>query len=440
MICLSHGGEMQYTVSVVGLGKVGLPLAVQYAGHGAHVIGCDINSDVVAEVNSGRTPIGDEAELEERLLRAHQAGRIEATTDTSEAVSRSNVVVIIVPLMVNANRAIDFRFIDAATESVGRGLKLGTVVIYETTLPLGTTRDRNAKNLEVASGMVAGKDFHVAFSPERIRTGRIFRDLATYPKVVGGLTPEGTDVAAAFYKSVLDADVMRVASAESAELTKLMETTYRDVNIALANEFAVFAAERGIDVYEGIEAANSQPQSHIHQPGIGVGGHCIPVYPYFMINNAHEDEVRLARQAREINDGMSRFAISTLSEPLSRIDDKRAVVLGLSYRANVKESAFSIAFYLVGALQEAGFSVDVCDPMFTDDEIRARGLNPVTIESVDSYPVVAIQALHDDLIPFRDTGFPRACVVIDGRSDLGETGAVNEKQVYFRVGSPLKRP
>lgn len=425
---------MEYTVSVVGLGKVGLPLAVQYATHGAHVIGCDVNPHVVAEVNAGRTPIGDEAHLQERLAQAHSDGAIEATTDTVEAVSRSNVVVIIVPLMVDANRNIDFRYIDSATESVAQGLKPGTLVVYETTLPVGTTRERNAATLERVSGLKAGLDFYVAFSPERIRTGRIFRDLATYPKVVGGLGEADTKVAADFYSSVLDAEVMPVSTAEAAELTKLLETTYRDINIAVANEFANFAAKRGLDVYEAIDAANSQPQSHIHQPGIGVGGHCIPVYPYFMLNNADDDEVRIARLSRAVNDSMSNRVVTDLSEVLNSIEDKRAVVIGLSYRADVKESAFSVAFQMVKALEEGGFTVHVHDPLFSEDEIRARGLVPCD-SPLDDYPVVAIQALHGSMAERKKSGFRHARLIIDGRRDLLPEASEPKTQTRYVVGS-----
>lgn len=428
----------QYHVAVVGLGKVGLPLAVQYASHGANVVGCDINFSVVDDVNHGRTPIKDEKDLEDKLAACVREGTLRATTDTSEAVAAADVVVVIVPLMVDAQRDIDFSIIDAATTSVGNGLKKGTLVVFETTLPVGTTRNRIAKKLEGASGLVASEDFYVAFSPERIRTGQIFRDLATYPKVVGGLTPKDTRVAHDFYASVLDAEIMDVSSSEAAELTKLIETTYRDINIAVANEFATFAARRGLDVYEAIDAANSQPQSHVHMPGIGVGGHCIPVYPYFMINNATDGELQIAREARKLNDGMSASVVSDLSDELDGIEDKRAVVIGLSYRANVKESAFSVAFHMVKALEDAGFNVDVFDTLFTSDEIASRGLSPASAKEIDSYPVVAIQALNHDTSEVIDTSFPNAKVVIDGRRDLGGSTS-GADQTLYRVGAPITR-
>ena len=162
-------------------------------------------------------------------------------------------------------------------------------MIFETTLPVGDTRNRYVPLLEAASGLVADRDLFVAFSPERLFTGAVFRNLATYPKLVGGIGPASTDRAARFYASVLDAEVVAMSSAEAAELSKLADTTYRDLNIAFANELARYADRIGVDILEVIRAANSQPYSHIHQPGLGVGGHCIPVYPHFLLSRAPGD-------------------------------------------------------------------------------------------------------------------------------------------------------
>ena len=175
---------------------------------------------------------------------------------------------------------------DAAVASIAPGVHAGSTVIFETTLPLGDTRGRFAPALEAASGLVADRDFFVAFSPERLFSGAVLENLAVYPKLVGGIGEASTGRAARFYASVLDPDVVAMSSSEAAEFSKLADTTYRDVNIALANEFARAADLHGIDVQEVIAAANSQPYSHIHQPGIGVGGHCIPVYPHLLLSRA----------------------------------------------------------------------------------------------------------------------------------------------------------
>ncbi len=211
---------------------------------------------------------------------------------------------MIVPLMLSDEQLPDYRMIDPATDAMAVGLRPGTLVIFETTLPVGDTRRRFGPAIERGSGLAVGDGeagFLLAFSPERVYSGRVFHDLATYPKLVGGVDAASTERALAFYRSVLPAPVWDLTTAEAAEFAKLAETTYRDVNIALANEFARYAERVGVDVLEVIRGANSQPFSHIHQPGIGVGGHCIPVYPHFLISRA--PELQIPELARRVNDG-----------------------------------------------------------------------------------------------------------------------------------------
>ncbi len=274
-------------VAVVGLGKIGLPLAVQYARRGRAVIGCDINPGVVETINAGKSHVCEEAGLADEVRSLVSMGLLSATQDTVWAVRQADVVVVIVPVIVDEQHRADFEWIDAATASIGEGLRPGTLVIYETTLPVGTTAQRFRPILEHASHLQAGKDFYLAYSPERVSSGHIFRDLQNYPKVVGGIDAASTAAAVSFYRSVLDAGVISMFSTNDAEFVKLIETTYRDVNIALANEYARYADAHGLDVAAAIAAANTQPYSHIHTPGVGVGGHCIPVYPYFLMQGLH---------------------------------------------------------------------------------------------------------------------------------------------------------
>ena len=297
------------TVTVVGAGKMGLPLAAQFASHGWSVIAVDVNEAVVAALNEGRAHVAEEPDLAERVAAAHAAGRLRATTDGAAAARESDVVVLIVPVMLDDEQHPDYRHMDAAADAIAPGVRAGTTVIFETTLPVGDTRSRYAPRLEAASGLVADRDFFVAFSPERLFTGAVFRNLATYPKLVGGIGPASTERAARFYASVLDAEVVAMSTAEAAELSKLADTTYRDLNIAFANELARYADRIGVDVLEVIRAANSQPYSHIHEPGLGVGGHCIPVYPHFLLSRAPEME--LVALSRRVNDGQVGIAIQT---------------------------------------------------------------------------------------------------------------------------------
>ena len=274
-------------IALVALGKIGLPLAVQFAKKGHHVIGCDVNQNTVDLVNAASEPFPGEAHLAEYLKDVVGSGHLRATTDTTSAVAEADAVVVVVPLFVDNDGVPDFGWMDAATEKIAAGLKPGTLVSYETTLPVGTTRNRFAPAIEKISGLGAGIDFDLVFSPERVLTGRVFADLRKYPKLVGGINEKSTKAGIDFYQAVLDFDdrpdltqpngVWDLLTCEASEMAKLAETTYRDVNIALANQFALFAQGANIDIAKVIAASNSQPFSHIHQPGIAVGGHCIPI-------------------------------------------------------------------------------------------------------------------------------------------------------------------
>ncbi len=423
-------------IAVVALGKIGLPLAVQFAKKGHHVIGCDVNQKTVDLVNAGTEPFPGEAHLAEYLSESVKSGHLTATTDTTTAVSQSDAVVIVVPLFVDEEGIPDFGWMDAATEKIAQGLKPGTLVSYETTLPVGTTRNRFAPALEKGSGLVAGKDFHLVFSPERVLTGRVFADLRKYPKLVGGINEASTKAGIKFYEAVLDFDdradlsekngVWDLGTAEASEMAKLAETTYRDVNIALANQFAIFAEGANIDIAKVIAASNSQPYSHIHQPGIAVGGHCIPIYPRFYLWN--DPEATVVRSAREANAKMPEHAVSLLSGALGDLKGKKVAVLGVSYRGGVKESAFSGVFGTVTALKSRGAEVVVNDPMYSDEEIAGLGFTPYAIGgNVDA---VILQADHKEYKGLSKNDFPGVKAVVDGRRAMS---AKNFEGITFRV-------
>ncbi|MFC6705736.1 nucleotide sugar dehydrogenase [Flexivirga alba] len=412
-------------ITVVGLGKIGLPLAVQFARSGHQVFGADVSQRVVDQVNDGNEPFPGEEHLQEYLAEVVSAGQLTATTDTTTAVSNSDAVVVVVPLFVDDGARPDFGWMDSATDDIARGLTTGTLVIYETTLPVGTTRTRWKPKLEQGSGLTEGTDFHLVFSPERVLTGRVFADLRKYPKLVGGLSDDGGKAATAFYEQVLQFDerpdlergngVWDLGSAEAAEMAKLAETTYRDVNIGLANQFGRFAAKNGIDVYQVIEASNSQPYSHIHRPGIAVGGHCIPVYPRLYLWN--DPDATVVRAAREANAAMPAYTVGLAAGAAGgSLTGKTVAVLGASYRGGVKETAFSGIFGTVDALRQAGAVVKVHDPMYSDDELAGFGWDAYELGSPTD--VVIVQADHAAYAGLSADDVPGATVVVDGRKIL----------------------
>ena len=423
-------------IAVVALGKIGLPLAVQFAMKGHHVIGCDVNQKAVDLINAGTEPFPGEAHLDEYLKKTVASGHLVATTDTKTAVAQCEAVVIVVPLFVDNDGIPDFGWMDAATKDIAEGLKPGTLISYETTLPVGTTRTRFAPALEKISGLKAGVDFHLVFSPERVLTGRVFADLRKYPKLVGGIDAASTKAGIDFYKAVLDFDdrpdltqangVWDMGSAEASEMAKLAETTYRDVNIGLANQFAIFAETANIDIAKVISASNSQPFSHIHQPGIAVGGHCIPIYPRFYLWN--HPEATVVRAAREANATMPAHAVGMLAGALGSLKDKTVAVLGISYRGGVKESAFSGIFPTVTALKAAGANVLVHDPMYTDEEIIGYGFTPFSMGS--KVEGLILQADHSEYKELTSASFPGVKAVIDGRRTMNPS---NFPGVDFRV-------
>jgi nucleotide sugar dehydrogenase len=408
-------------IAVIALGKIGLPLAVQFASKGHDVVGVDVNAAAVDLINAGIEPFPGEAHLQEKLTELVGSGKLRATTDYAEAVPGADAIVLVVPLFVDEEAHPDFGWMDSATRSLGAHLSPGTLVSYETTLPVGTTRNRWKPLLEETSGLTEGVDFHLIFSPERVLTGRVFADLRKYPKLIGGLSEAGADRAVDFYNAVLDFDerpdlarpngVWDLGSAEASELAKLAETTYRDVNIGLANQFARFAGRSGIDIYQVIEATNSQPYSHIHQPGIAVGGHCIPVYPRLYLWN--DPEATIVAAAREANAGMPDYTVGLLEGAHGDLVGQRVAVLGAAYRGGVKETAFSGVFATVASLTQRGAVVLVHDPLYTDEELATLGFVPFHLgEMADA---VIIQADHAEYKALTSAAVPGVRTVVDGR-------------------------
>ncbi len=367
-------------VSVIGLGKMGLPIAAYIAINGADVSGIDIDPAIVASIDAGECPIHGEAGLEKAVADAVENGTLRAST-TYESVTDADVVVVLVPLLA-IDGVPDFRVLDSAVESLADNLDGETLVVFETTLPVGTTKDRFAKRLRESAPATL-----VAFSPERVFSGRVFQDLETYPKIVGGVDDASTTAAVQFYESVLSAEVWPVASSEDAEMVKLAETTYRDLNIAYANELARICDRLGLDVTDVIKGANSQPFSHIHAPGIGVGGHCIPHYPHLLLNAGVPSE--LISLGRSVNDSMPQLAADKLSSMLGTLQGKNIVALGVAYRPGVREHVSSPVFGLDTAVRAAGGDLQVTDPLYEPDAVRALGLDPWDGESTpDAFVLV----------------------------------------------------
>ncbi len=425
-------------ICIIGLGKIGLPLAVQCASSGQGVIGVDISRDVVDSVNSGIPPFSGELDLDNKLSEVVAKGLLEATTDIGVAVKNSSVVMVVVPLVVDRFSKPDFTIIDKVTETVGSALQKGTLVTYETTLPVGTTRNRFTTKLVELSGLVVGEELFVVHSPERVFSGRIFKDLRSYPKLVGGVDDASTQKGVDFYSSVLEFDkrpelsrpngVWTMDSAEAAELAKLAETTYRNVNIGLANEFAEFAESQEIDIYQVIEASNSQPFSYIHQPGIAVGGHCIPVYPKFYLSTAPNSKIPLT--AIEVNENVAERAVEKIRNRIDSLKGLRAVILGASYRGGVKETSFSGVYRISDALEKNEANVLVHDPLFENKELSNLGFKPYNFGEICD--IAILQAEHNQYLKITPEDMPGIKLMYDGRNFLNSDNW--ESIDFLRIG------
>ncbi|RLM54042.1 nucleotide sugar dehydrogenase [Halobellus sp. Atlit-31R] len=373
------GGDV--TVAVYGLGKMGLPVAAVLADVTGAVVGADVDPAVVDAIERGECPVSGEPGLPELVERVVADGSLRAVTDPTEAAAAAAIHVVVVPTLLTEADEPDLSILESVVGDVAAGLDAGDVVCVESTVPPRTCADAVVPQLAARSGL-SPDAFGVAFCPERTLSGRALTDIReAYPKVVGGVDPESTRVAALLYDEVTENEVITLPDATTAEATKVFSGVYRDVNIALANEFARYADALGIDVREAIDAANSQPHAKILSPGPGVGGHCIPVYPHFLLGefDAHSP---LTRIARIVNDSMPEFTVDLVRDGFDATDTApdaaTVLLLGTAYRPGVAETRNSPAIPIAERLRSLGADVYSHDPVVDGPERIAA--EPVSLE------------------------------------------------------------
>jgi len=413
------------TVAVYGLGKMGLPLAAVFTEKGARVIGVDVDQKLVNEINEGRCPIANEPSLLEMIMANVERQRLSATTDGVAAAKESDVMVILVPCLLKSDKSPDLAAITAVCSSISRGLSRGDFVILETTVPPRTTKDVLLPILK-QSGLKEG-EFGLAFCPERTSSGRAIRDITgAYMKVVGGVDKESTETAEAIYSVINKKGVITVSDTTAAEVVKLFEGVYRDVNIALSNELALVCREMGISSTEVFPVVN-EPFDEEHQryhinllrPGAGVGGHCIPVYPYFVTKTTGTD-TNLIKLARKINDSMPFHMVDLIIEGLNELGrnvrGSNILILGLAFRGGVKETRNSPAIPIIQRLKKLHANVFLYDPLFSREEIESFGAT--YSDSFDNMDCLVVVTDHKE---FREYDWQkignkmRSKVIVDGR-------------------------
>ncbi len=410
--------DADLTFGVVGLGYVGLPLAVEAARSGIRVLGFDVKERVVAEIQGGRSHIQDLTD--EDIAEQVSAGRLEATNDMSR-LGECDGISICVPTPLSKTRDPDISFIFAATEAVAGALKPGQLVVLESTTYPGTTREIVLPELE-RKGLEVGRDFFLCFSPERVDPGNRVWVTRNTPKVMGGITPTCTQVGLALYSRFFDA-LVPVTSTEAAELTKILENTFRAVNIGLVNEVALIADRLKVDVWEVIDAAATKPFGFMKfTPGPGLGGHCIPVDPHYLSWKMRtlNYKTRFIDVASEVNSYMPEFVVGKVWEALNRagraVNGSRVLVLGVAYKPDVDDVRESPALDIIRLLEADGAVVDYHDPFVPrlEEEGREWVGVPLTDGVLDSVDVAVIVTNHSSVDHARV--FRRAPIVVDSRN------------------------
>lgn len=393
-------------IAIFGLGHMGLPTAALFAKNGLKVMGIDINRKHVEYVNSGRSPIMEPG-LDELVKEAVSGGNLSATINGEKAAQDANVMMVVVPTPIDRQKKADLSAVVSACQTIAPAICRDDLVIVESTVPPGTC-DHLVVPLLEKNGLKAGEDFGLACTPERALPNNTIYEITHNARVIGGINPESADKAAAIYSKITAGDIIKVKNLITAEMVKLMENTYRDVNIALANEMAVICESLNVDAIESIQAANHHPRVNIHAPGPGVGGHCLSIDPYFIVEMAQKKgiEASLIKTARRVNESMPEHVVQiverTLKEAGVSMNGSKIGILGAAYKGDVADSRETPARPLINLLKGKGSSVYVHDPFITLEVLKSIGGIPVSLDDAlecDCVVLVTDHSIYKDLKP-----------------------------------------
>jgi UDP-N-acetyl-D-glucosamine dehydrogenase len=387
-------------LGVLGLGYVGLPLAVEKAKAGYQTIGFDIQASKVEMVNEGKNYIGDV--VNEDLEGMVRSGILTATTDFSKVAS-ADCVCICVPTPLDEHQQPDIRYVKSSAESLVPYMHKDMLIVLESTTYPGTTEELLKPILE-SSGLRCGQDFYLAFSPERVDPGNLIYKTKNTPKVVGGMTSKCTEVAATLYEAILEAPIHRVSSPAVAEMEKILENTYRNINIGLVNELAILCHKMGIDFWEVIDAAKSKPYGfQAFYPGPGLGGHCIPLDPYYLSWKAREYgfHTSMIEASMMVNDRMPEYCVQRAGKILNRykkaMNGAHVLILGVAYKQDIADYRESPAIHVISELEKEGAKVTYFDPFVSEYQLHEKakkGAEKLTVELLETADLVMITTAH----------------------------------------------
>lgn len=387
-------------ITIYGLGHIGLPTAALFAKSGMQVTGVARNKEKLAMINKGKSPI-IEPFLDDLVFEAVKQGKLSATDDGVSAARNSDIIIVIVPTPMDKFNRADLDAVEATCETISKGLKKDDLVIIESTVPQGTCKEIVIPILE-KSGLKAGKDFSLAYTPERALPNNTIYEMTHNARIIGGIDEKSTKMAVQLYNKITKGDIIKVKNLVTAETVKLIENTFRDVNIALANEITMICEGLSVDVMEAINAANHHPRVNILQPGPGVGGHCLAIDPYFIVETAEQKglDAPLIRTARHTNEKMPNHVTKLINDALKesglKIKDSKIGILGVAYKGNVADARETPAEPLIKTLNEKGAKVYAHDPYTPHEEIASLGAEPVRIEKVLECDCVVLITDHDN--------------------------------------------
>ncbi len=379
---------MKKSICVVGLGYIGLPTSVMFANHGHKVHGVDVNESVIHNIGNKILHIEEDG-LQERLNEAIDSGLLTVATTPAKA----DVFIIAVPSPIRKDKSANLDYIRSATAAIVPYIEKGNLVVLESTVPPRTVEDVMMPEL-VKSGLEIGKDLYVSHSPERVIPGKVFTELITNDRIIGGVTQESARLTTELYQSFVKG-TMHETDATTAELVKVMENTYRDVNIAFANELAKIAGNIGVDVWEAIRLANFHPRVNIHLPGPGVGGHCIAVDPWFLVE-LDKDNAKIINLARQTNDGMPSYTAQLTHDILNAkgIDNPKVAVFGLAFKGNIDDMRESPSIDVVNELKAQDLAVMAFDPHIKANNIPEQ--TQMQEEALNGASAIVVLTNHDE--------------------------------------------
>ena len=432
---LLRKGELR--IVVVGLGRIGLPTAALFAKAGAHVTGVDVAENVVNKTNEGKCHLVDEPGLAEVVEESVKAGNLRATLMPKKAISEAHFIIVCVPTPVDETKTPNYTAVKKASRTIGESLGNRSVVIIESTIGPGVVEGMVLPILESSSGLKVGRDFGLASCPERSDPGNIVQNMYSVPRIVGGMDRETTEAVASLYESALGVKTMKMSDPRTANAVKLTENLFRDVNIALANEFALLYEKLGVDAIEVINACASKYNFMPHYPGTGVGGPCLPANSYYLISEGMRagNIPYMIRLAREINDRMPDHVVelvgAALNEAGKTINGSRIAVLGVAYKPNVRDVQLTPVERVVTRLKEMGANLELYDPMFKGEQVFGFPVRSTLEKAATGADCVVIGTAHTE---FKHLDIAKLSTLMKGHAALVDSRQVVPPEKAIEAG------